>query len=46
MLKTENGRFGDAINGIPTQIEPPVTKPILENFDQIPKPSKEDSKEP
>jgi len=46
MLKTENGRFGDAINGIPAHIEPPVSESILENFDQIPKPSKVDSKEP
>jgi len=45
-LTSENERFGNAFDGIPTQIEPKVSEPILENFDQIPKPSPEDSKEP
>jgi len=46
MLASENERFGNAYNGIPTQIEPQVSEPVLENFDQIPKPSQENSKEP
>ena len=46
MLAYENERFGNAYNGIPTQIEPQVSEPVLENFDQIPKPSQENSKEP
>jgi len=43
---TENVRFGNADNIIPNQIEPRVSEPVLENFDQIPKPSKVSSKEP
>lgn len=45
MRTSENERFGDANNILPTQIEPQVSEPILENFDQIPKPSPEDKKE-
>jgi len=45
MKTSENERFGDANNLPPTQIEPQVSEPILENFDQIPKPSPEDKKE-
>ena len=45
MKMSENERFGDANNILPTQIEPQVSEPILENFDQIPKPSPEDKKE-
>ena len=45
MKTSEYERFGDANNILPTQIEPQVSEPILENFDQIPKPSPEDKKE-
>ena len=45
MKTSENERFGDANNILPTQIEPQVSEPIVENFDQIPKPSPEDKKE-
>ena len=34
----ESERFGDASNRIPTQIEPQIDSPILESFDNIPKP--------
>ena len=42
MLTSENERFGNAFDGIPAQTEPNVSEPILENFDQIPKPSKQE----
>jgi len=45
-LTSEKERFGNAYNGIPAQTEPQVSEPVLENFDQIPKPSSGESKEP
>jgi len=44
MKTSENERFGDANNILPTQIEPQVSEPVFEDFDQIPKPS-QDKKE-
>jgi len=44
IMMSENERFGDANNILPTQIEPQVSEPVLEDFDQIPKPS-QDKKE-
>ncbi len=43
-MMSENERFGDANNILPAQIEPQISEPVFEDFDQIPKPS-QDKKE-